>query len=118
MKEKNSQMMKKLYYYICFKLLTEILKCVHYLHEWNTIHRDLKPANILSTEGINRRFAKLADFGLSVNHELKGQSHTQLFGNIKNMAPQVMRSTKYDMKSDIYSLGMIVEQLFLFDNKS
>jgi serine/threonine protein kinase len=34
------------------------------------------------------------------------------------MAPEVMRTTKYDTKADIYSLGTIVEELFIFDIKS
>ncbi len=53
-------------YYICCELLTEITECAHYLHGRNVIHRDLKPANILITDGINGRFVKLRDFGLSV----------------------------------------------------
>jgi serine/threonine protein kinase len=83
MKENDSQNMKNLCYFISCELLTEITECVHYLHERNVIHRDLKPENILITEGINRRFVTLTDFGLSVNHEFKDQSHTQFFGNIK-----------------------------------
>jgi serine/threonine protein kinase len=65
----NSQMMKTMCYFICCELFTEMIECVHYLHGRNIIHRDLKPANILITDGINGRFVKLADFGLSVNHE-------------------------------------------------
>jgi serine/threonine protein kinase len=71
MKENDSQDMKTLCYYICCELLSEIIECVRYLHVRNVIHRDLKPANILITDGINGRFVKLADFGLSVNHEYK-----------------------------------------------
>jgi serine/threonine protein kinase len=33
------------------------------------------------------------------------------------MAPEVMRTRKYDMKSDIFSLGIIVEELFLFNTE-
>jgi serine/threonine-protein kinase len=49
--------------------LTKIIECVNYLHERKIIHRDLKPANILITDGINGRFVRLADFGLSGIHE-------------------------------------------------
>jgi serine/threonine protein kinase len=57
----NSEMMKTLCYYICCELLSEIIECVHYLHERNRIHRDLNPANILITDGINGRFLKLTN---------------------------------------------------------
>jgi alpha-tubulin suppressor-like RCC1 family protein/tRNA A-37 threonylcarbamoyl transferase component Bud32 len=107
-----SEMMKTLSYYICCELLTEIIECVNYLHGRNVIHRDLKPANILITNGINGRFVKLADFGLSVNHEFIDQSHTQGSGTKKYMAPEVEKSRKYDKKADIFSLGKIVKELF------
>jgi serine/threonine protein kinase len=34
------------------------------------------------------------------------------------MAPEVIDSRKYDLKADIYSLGKIVNELFIFDTKS
>jgi alpha-tubulin suppressor-like RCC1 family protein/tRNA A-37 threonylcarbamoyl transferase component Bud32 len=110
--ENDSQSMKTLCYYICCELFTEIIECVHYLHGRNVIHRDLKPANILITEGINGRFVKLGDFGLSVIHEFVSQSHTKCSGTFDYMAPEVVISRKYDTKADIFSLGKIVEQLF------
>jgi serine/threonine protein kinase len=111
-KQNGSQNMKTLCYYICCQLLNEIIECVDYLHGRKIIHRDLKPANILITDGINGRFIKLADFGLSVIHEFNDQSHTQDSGTLKYMAPEVNDSRKYDMEADIFSLGKIVEELF------
>jgi serine/threonine protein kinase len=67
--ENDSKIMKTLCYFISCELLTEIIECVNYLHERNVIHRDLKPANIFVSDGINARFVKLTDFGLSVIHE-------------------------------------------------
>jgi serine/threonine protein kinase len=37
---------------------------------------------------------------------------------MKYMGPEVIKSGKYDTKADIYSLGIIVEELFIFDTKS
>jgi tRNA A-37 threonylcarbamoyl transferase component Bud32 len=116
--QNNLETMKTLCYYICCELLTEIIECVNYLHGRNVIHRDLKPANIFITDGTNGRFVKLADSGLSVIHEDMGQSHTQGSGTHKYMAPEVMRSRNYDTKADIYSLGIIAEELFIFNTKS
>jgi hypothetical protein len=117
LRENAQQMIKSLCYFICCELLAEIIECVNYLHIRNIIHRDLKPANILITDGINGRFVKLADFGLSVIHEFNDESHTQLLGTLKYMAPEVITSRKYDTKADIYSIGRIVEELFfLKDN--
>jgi serine/threonine protein kinase len=75
--ENDSKITKKWSYFISCELLIEIIECVDYLHKQNPpiIHRDLKPENILVSDGINGRFVKLADFGLSVIHEFIDQSH-------------------------------------------
>jgi serine/threonine-protein kinase len=106
--------MKTLCYYISSELLTEIMECVNYLHGRNIIHRDLKPANILITDGINGRFVKLGDFGLSVTHDFNDESHIQRLRTLEYTAPEVFTSRNYDTKAEIYSLGKIVENLFFF----
>jgi serine/threonine protein kinase len=117
---KISKTSKTWSYFISCELLIEIIECVDYLHKQNPpiIHRDLKPANILVSNGINGKFVKLADFGLSVIHEPIDQSHTQGVGTDKYKAIEVIRSRKYNTKADIYSLGVIVDELFKFDTKS
>jgi serine/threonine protein kinase len=49
----------------------EIIESTNYLHKQNRsiFHRDLKPKNILITNGMNGKFVKIADFGLSVVHK-------------------------------------------------
>jgi alpha-tubulin suppressor-like RCC1 family protein/tRNA A-37 threonylcarbamoyl transferase component Bud32 len=114
--ENNSEMIKTLYYYICCELFTEIIECIHYLHERNIIHRDLKPSNIMITDGINGRFIKLSDFGLSVVHDFYKQSIPQNLKSSKYMAPELSQNKKYDLKVDIYSLGIIANELFFFNS--
>jgi alpha-tubulin suppressor-like RCC1 family protein len=105
-------------YYISNELLIEILESVDYLHKQNPpiIHRDLKPSNILITFGISGRFAKLADFGLAKLHEFEEQSHTKGVGTVKYMAIEIKEGKKYNTKSDVYSLGVIVQELFNFES--
>jgi serine/threonine protein kinase len=57
----------------------------------------------------------LADFGLATFHEFKEQSHTKYTGTQIYVAPEVMQSKHYDMKADIYSLGVIALKLFNID---
>jgi hypothetical protein len=118
LRENVSKTMKTLFYYICCELLIEIIECVNYLHERNIIHMNLKPTNILLTNGINGRFVKLGNFGLSLNHEFYNQSQTHRSGTHKYMAPEVLISRECDMKADIYSLGIIVRELFFLKNNS
>jgi serine/threonine protein kinase len=100
-------------YYVASELLIEILECVDFLHSHNPtiIHRDLKPSNILITFGKNGRFVKLGDFGLATVHSAD-QSHTKSTGTTNYIAPEVVVSSKYDTRADIYSLGIIVRELF------
>jgi serine/threonine protein kinase len=107
--------MTPLGYYISSQLFEEILESVDYLHKQKIIHRDLKPNNILITDGTNGRFVKIADFGLATFHLFDGQSHTKYKGTIRYAAPEVMSSRKYDTKADIYSLGVILQELFNID---
>jgi serine/threonine protein kinase len=113
--QKRSEVMTPLGYYIASELSIEILESVDYLHKQKVIHRDLKPNNILITDGMNGRFVKIADFGLATIHEFDGQCHTKYKGTIRYAAPEVMSSTKYDTKADIYSLGVILQELFNID---
>jgi hypothetical protein len=108
------------YCYLC-ELLVQILENVRFLHKQNpaVIHRDLKPGNILlsdrSNGQIEERRARIADFGLAVNHDFENQSHTSEQGTIKYMAPEVKKTRKYDTKADIYSLGVIIEEMFNYN---
>jgi serine/threonine-protein kinase len=102
----TNKMIKTLCYYICCELFIEIMECVNYLHGRNAIHRDLKPANILITDGINGRFIKLADFGLSVIHEFFDQSHTQCSGTLKYITKSTYFTQifmVYEKSSKVYS---------------
>ncbi len=79
---------------------------------------NLKPTNILLTNGINGRFVKLGNFGLSLHQEFHNQSQTKDSEPLKYMAAEVLISREHHMKSDIYNLGVIVRELFFLKNNS
>ncbi len=114
---KKFAIMTPIEYYISSDLFKEILESVNYLHKLKPpiIHRDLKPTNILITNGMNGRFVKVADFGLAVVHEYEGQYHSKYIGSRIYTAPEVMISKLYDTKADIYSLGVIAQEIFDID---
>jgi serine/threonine protein kinase len=61
------------------------------------------------------RFVKLADFGLAKLQESEDQSNTRGVGTNKYMAPEVYTSRKYGTKADVFSLGVIIPELFNFN---
>jgi tRNA A-37 threonylcarbamoyl transferase component Bud32 len=115
-KFKDNQTLTTIGYYIACQLFIQILQSVQYLHEENIIHRDLNPYNIMLTIPQNSgKFIKILDFGLIAFHEFDGQLHSSDKGNIDYIAPEVYEGKKYNTKADIYSLGILLSELFVLD---
>ncbi len=113
---KDKENLTQIGYYIASQLFIEILECVQYLHKNKIIHRDLNPYNIMiQMNGKNNRFIKICDFGLIAIHKFAQQSHTKDRGHVRYAAPEVLNGRKYDFKADIYSLGIILINLFDID---
>lgn len=90
------------------RIIGQLCDALSYAHKRQTIHRDIKPQNIIIT--YNGDNVKLLDFGLSDT-----DSHTLLkepAGSRKYASPELMRGTEVDSRSDIYSLGIIIDELY------
>lgn len=91
------------------RIARELAEAVNYMHSKGVSHRDLKPDNIMVTrEGSH---VVIIDFGLGDSQDfaiLKSSSATLSYG-----APEQLTSNVADMKSDIYSLGLIFGDLHL-----
>ncbi len=81
-------------------------------HQAGIVHRDLKPANVLID---NDALLKIVDFGVAA---AQSQGDTQLtktgymIGSPKYMAPEQILGKKVDERADIYSLGVIMYEMF------
>ncbi len=78
-------------------------------HKLGVIHRDLKPGNIMiDREGQVR----ILDFGLARSFDLEGDTETELItGTPEYMSPEQAAGEEEDLRSDIYSLGVILYEM-------
>ncbi|KAI7848084.1 kinase-like domain-containing protein, partial [Circinella umbellata] len=86
-----------------------ILKGLAYLHQQDVVHCDLKAANILTTKNGD---VKLSDFGVSINLKLKESFTDSVAGTPNWMAPEVIELQGASTKSDIWSLGCTLIELY------
>ncbi|MCA9817211.1 MAG: serine/threonine protein kinase [Cyanobacteria bacterium HKST-UBA01] len=84
-----------------------------YCHAKNVLHRDIKPGNVLIGEEENSKLrVKLVDFGLaSIIDDNKSQGST-VAGTPLYMAPDSGMGLTYDERSDLYSFGCLLFELF------
>ncbi|MBV8879560.1 MAG: protein kinase, partial [Planctomycetaceae bacterium] len=86
---------------------------VHHAHEHGVIHRDLKPENILVDAAAQPH---ITDFGLakemlqSPKDALTGKG--MVVGSPHYMSPEQVRGIRVDRRTDVYSLGVILYELF------
>jgi serine/threonine-protein kinase len=77
-------------------------------HESGVLHRDLKPSNILIDDGGN---ARITDFGLAgLAEEFREDEISS--GTPAYMAPEQLEGKSVTVRSDIYSLGLVLYELF------
>ena len=91
------------------RIARELTEAVGYIHTKGIVHRDLKPENIIITH--NGENVKLIDFGLADT-----DSHAVLkqpAGTPRYMSPEQMQDSVADVRNDIYSLGIIFQQMKL-----
>ena len=88
-------------------IMEMVLKGLVSIHNKNIIHRNIKGSNILLSEN---GYAKLADFGIGAL--LSGEKYRKRRkGSPYWMSPQVASNSKYDFKTDIWSLGITCIEL-------
>ncbi len=97
-------------------LLIQVCKALAYAHKNGVIHRDIKPANILVDGEGN---VLVTDFGIAqffedVDGEAQLQEEHVIMGTPAYMSPEQKSGTQtITAASDIYSLGVVMYELFV-----
>jgi alpha-tubulin suppressor-like RCC1 family protein len=89
------------------RIALEVALGMNYLHSFEPpiLHRDLKSMNVL----LDRNFqVKIADFGSTKFLEVQ---MTKQKGTFQWMAPEVIKGSSYTEKADVFSFGIILNEL-------
>lgn len=103
------------------QIIAPLCSALNVAHKHGIIHRDLKPANIvIHHNDDDSEVIKLIDFGIAkrtkstpneMHEELVSTLPGHLVGTPAYMAPERCLEEKYDGRSDIYNLGLILYEM-------
>eukprot|EP00727_Mastigamoeba_balamuthi_P010555 m51a1_g6121 putative serine threonine kinase (1028) ;mRNA; f:149691-154461 len=87
-------------------ILASTCSALMFLHQSRILHRDLKSSNILLGKNME---VKVSDFGMAAVKMVNKTS--TLSGSIAWVAPEVLGSATYSEASDVYSFGIIMNEI-------
>jgi eukaryotic-like serine/threonine-protein kinase len=101
------------------RILAQVCGSLEEAHGRGVVHRDLKPDNvILTTRAGQADFVKVLDFGIAKRSEAKDKAQEQkltqqgmVLGTPPYMSPEQFTGKELDLRSDIYSLGVMAYEM-------
>jgi eukaryotic-like serine/threonine-protein kinase len=97
-----------------FSVILQLGKGLQAIHEAGVVHRDLKTPNIMRDV---RGDVRLLDFGIAklisrTGPALAVTAVQKVVGTPEYMSPEQIRGSELDARSDIYSVGIVIYELF------
>lgn len=96
------------------EIVNQVCAALDEAHRHNIIHRDIKPDNILVDATTNGLHVKVLDFGIAKLRDLKATNITlegSVMGTPHYMSPEQCLGQELDLRSDIYSLGVVLYEM-------
>ena len=88
---------------------TQIAKALAHAHSKGIVHRDIKPQNIMICMDGS---VKVADFGIAYLESMQVDEHNTAVGSVHYISPEQAKGLTVDARSDIYSLGVMMYEMF------
>lgn len=102
---------------LCVWLAAQIAEALHAAHQTKAdngdpldiVHRDVSPQNVLIS---HTGHVKLIDFGIAKSQAAKHRTGVHaVLGKLRYMAPEQLRLSRADRRSDVYALGVMLWEM-------
>lgn len=96
------------------EIINQVCAALDEAHRHGIIHRDIKPDNIIVNVSVTGLHVKVLDFGIAKLRDDTASNLTQtgsILGTPHYMSPEQCLGEELDMRSDIYSVGIVLYEM-------